>query len=380
MKPVQFVKTQVVGWGKQIILFLGFTAAVIVLLLWLAGKFDKKVSADLNPAQTDSRYEGQTVQVRRITLPLTESAVGTIRAIHETNIGSKLLARVVEVHIKQAGQKVQTGEVLFRLDDSDIKAKLEQAKATLESMTARAAQAESDAKRAADLLPNRAISRQEYENLMALHKTANADVERTQELLKEAQATLDWATVRAPFDGQIVDKKVDVGDMVAPGQILATLYDPDRMQLVASVRDSLAGLLQVGQDIGVQVEGIDKRCNGYVSEIVPESQSASRSFQVKVTGPCPPGIHAGRFGRIYIPLREEQILVIPQAALRHVGQLELVEVVEKGKVSTRAIRTGRTHQDNPLLGNHVEVLSGLQEGEKVVVKEDPKSMQEASHG
>ena len=117
----------------------------------------------------------------------------------------------------------------------------------------------------------------------------------------------------------------------------------------------------------MQVEGLDKRCSGTVSEIVPESQSASRSFQVKVTGPCPPDIHSGMFGRIYIPLQEEQVLVIPADAVRNVGQLELVEVVENGKTSMRAIRTGRTRKDNPQLGNNVEVLSGLHEGEQVVI-------------
>ena len=103
----------------------------------------------------------------------------------------------------------------------------------------------------------------------------------------------------------MIDKKVDVGDMVTPGQMLVTLFDPKQMQLVASVRESLTRQLQVGQDIGVQVEGLNKQCSGTVSEIVPEAQSASRTFQVKVTGPCPAGIYSGMFGRILIPLEEE---------------------------------------------------------------------------
>ena len=125
---------------------------------------------------------------------------------------------------------------------------------------------------------------------------------RAQETVNEVQATLDWATIRSPIDGTVIDKKVDVGDMVTPGQMLVTLFDPKRMQLVASVRESLTHRLQVGQSIGVQVEGLNKQCSGTVSEIVPEAQSASRSFQVKVTGPCPPGIYSGMFGRILIPL------------------------------------------------------------------------------
>jgi hypothetical protein len=79
------------------------------------------------------------------------------------------------------------------------------------------------------------------------------------------------------------------------------------------------------------------------------------------------------FGRILIPLAEEDVLVIPRQAVRKVGQLELVEVVEHGQASRRAIRTGRT------LGEDVEVLSGLRQGEQVVMPATAAAAQEANH-
>jgi RND family efflux transporter MFP subunit len=362
-----------IHWSGSISLFLGFSVGVILLLLWLAGKFEAKVPTDAAATRTpELTVDGSVVPVRLIQLPLTESAVGSIRAVQETSIGSKILARVVEVNLK-AGQKVKAGDVLIRLDDVELQAKLQQAKAAEESAKAVADQAAADAKRAAELIISKAISRQEYEKAMSLEQSTKADLLRTQEAVKEAQATLDSATIRSPFDGIIFDKKVDVGDMVSPGQILATLYNPKRMQLVASVRDSLASKLDIGQEIAVQVEDLQKRCRGTVSEIVPESHAESRSFQVKVTGPCPPDIHSGMFGRIFIPLKEEQILVIPANALRKIGQLELVKVVENGKATMRAIRTGRKTDEG------LEVLSGLREGEEVVVPAKADPAQEASH-
>jgi RND family efflux transporter MFP subunit len=294
--------------------------------------------------------------------------VGTIRAVHETSIGSKLLARVVEVNLK-AGQKVKAGEVLVQLDDTDLRARLQQAKAAADSADAVRMQQAGDEKRYAELTKKNAISRQEYEKAANALRSAEAEVLRAQENAKEVQAMLDWATIRSPIDGTVIDKKVDVGDMVSPGQILVTLFDPTRMQLVASVRESLAHQLQIGQDIDVRVEGLKKQCQGTISEIVPEAQSASRTFQVKVTGPCPTGIYTGMFGRILIPLQEEQVLVIPRQAVRRVGQLELVDLVEGDRSSRRAVRTGRT------LGENVEVLSGLREGEQVLIP-----AQEANHG
>ena len=166
-------------------------------------------------------------------------------------------------------------------------------------------------------------------------QSAEADSRQAQATVNEVQATLDFATIRSPIDGTVIDKKVDVGDMVTPGQMLVTLFDPQRMQLVASVRESLTHQLQLGQDIGVQIEGLEEQCGGTISEIVPEAQSNSRTFQVKVTGPCPPDIYSGMFGRILIPLGEEEVLVIPGRAVQHVGQLQLVDVVQDDRIARR---------------------------------------------
>jgi RND family efflux transporter MFP subunit len=363
---------RVIHWIGRGAVLLGFAAGVVALMLWLAGWFSPKMPATTaaNQAQTPT-INGQLVKVQLIRLPLSESAVGSIRAVHETSIGSKLLARVVEVNLK-AGQKVRAGDILVRLDGADLLAKLQQAKAAVTSLDAARAQAVRDEKRAAELIVANAISRSEYEKLGTDVRTTAAELLRAQETVKEVQATLDWATIRSPFDGTVIDKKVDVGDMVTPGQLLLTLFDPTRMQLVASVRESLTSHLQVGQNIGVRIDGLNKRCSGTVSEIVPEAQSSSRAFQVKVTGPCPAGIYSGMFGRILIPLEDEQVLVIPRQAVVKVGQLELVQAVENGKAIRRAIRSGRNlgdvkHNKGQLLRDRVEVLSGLREGKEVVL-------------
>ena len=355
-------------------IFLVLASGVTVLLFWLAGRYAPKVpmSTDLAPAAKRQRPE-RTVPVRSLRLPISETAVGTIRAVHETTIGSKLLARVVELNLK-AGQKVQKGEVLLRLDDTDLRARLKQAEATLSAAEVDRAQAEADVNRYAKLFKAKAVSEQEYERAASALKSTDAEVRRAKETINEVQATLDFATVRSPMNGVVIDKKVDVGDMVSPGQMLATLLDPTRMQLVATVRETLAHRLQVGQIIEVQIENINKQCSGTISEIVPEAQSASRTFQVKVTGPCPKGVYSGMFGRLLIPLDEEGVLVVPREAVKSVGQLELVDVVENGNVTRRAVRSGRIIDDN------VEVLSGLREGEQVELPATPQTKQGAAHG
>lgn len=361
-------------WTGRALLFLGLASGVAVLLFWLAGRYAPKVpmSTDLAPAAKREKPE-RTVAVRLVRLPLSETAVGTIRAVHETTIGSKLLARVTEVNLK-AGQKVEKGEVLLRLDDTDLRARLKQAEATLSVAEVARAQAEADAKRYGKLLKANAVSEQENERAITALRSTDAEVRRAKETINEVQAILDFATVRSPLSGVVIDKKVDVGDMVSPGQMLATLLDPTHMQLVATVRESLAHRLQAGQVIEVQIENIDKQCSGTISEIVPEAESASRTFQVKVTGPCPKGVYSGMFGRLIIPLDEEQVLVVPREAVKSVGQLELVDVVENGYVTRRAVRSGR------IINGNVEVLSGLREGEQVELPATPETKRGAAHG
>jgi RND family efflux transporter MFP subunit len=361
MKNIAIAVVQVVRWVVRLAIFLLFTAGVVVLLLWLAGKFTPKLPTAVEAGnRSTAAAPGGIVKARFIQLPLFESAVGTVKSVHETTIASKLLARVVAVNLK-AGQSVREGDVLVRLDDTDLRARLQQAKAAEAAAEATHNQAVTDEKRYAQLRKGNTVSQQEYEKIATAAASSGAELLRTQEAVKEMQATLDWATVRSPIDGIVTDKKIDVGDMVSPGHTLLTLFDPKRMQLVAPVRESLARELQPGQNIGVRIDALKKLCTGTVSEIVPEAQSSSRSFLVKVTGPCPPGIYSGMFGRIMIPLEEERILVIPRRTVQNIGQLELVNVVENGRANRRSIRTGRT------IGDDVEILSGLSEGEEVVL-------------
>jgi RND family efflux transporter MFP subunit len=365
---------KLVAWGSRAVIPLAFSIGVIALLFWLAGRFEPKVSLRAEgDLASEHPASGTIVKVRRVPLPLIETAVGTVQPVHEITIGAKLLARIVEVNLK-AGQTVKAGDVLVRLDDSDLLARRRQLEAVLDAARARHVQAEADANRAAQLQRSNAISQQEHERAETALKSADAEIIRAEESINEIQAMLSWATIRSPIDGIVIDKKGEVGDMATPGQTLATLFDAKRMQLVAVVRESLAHRLKVGQPMEVHIETFGAGGIGTISEIVPEADPTSRAFQVKVTGPCPEGIYSGMFGRILIPLDDELVLVIPRQAVQSIGQLDLVNVSTHGSVSRRAVRLGRA------VGDDVEVLSGLREGEAVQVQVSAGTTRGAAHG
>jgi RND family efflux transporter MFP subunit len=348
-----------------------FLLVVVVLMVWLAGGFKEKIQATSQRAAEEPPYNGSTVAVKRIVLPRTEEAVGSVRPVHEMVVTSRIAAKITELKLT-AGQQVVQDEVLVRLDDRDLKARVDQLKAALTSAKATRDQAQSDRVRYADVYARGAATKIEFDRADLALKNAESDVVRATEAINEAQAAMEYTIIRAPASGVVVDKRVNVGDTVMPGQILATLYDPTHMQLVASVREMLTQRLKVGQSIGVRMEALKLACAGTVSEIVPEAESASRTFLVKVTGPCPPGIYSGMFGRIVIPLDSQEMLVIPSSVVSHVGQLDLVDVVKNGRLERRIVRLGRE------IDSDVEVLSGLKEGEQVTLHSGSTTIPTAS--
>lgn len=354
-------KAQFVRLLGKLALAVTLVAGLSLALLVLAGVFRSKVPEVRREVPLISARGLKTAEVRLEKRPRFETAVGTVRAVHEAAVASKLLARVIEVHVR-AGQVVARDEVLIRLDDADLQSRLRQAEAARDAARAALARAEADYERAQRLVKQRTISQAEFDQTAAAWKTAIAELERAEQAVREANVVLDYATIRAPISGIVVDKRVEAGDTVVPGQVLLTLYDPSRMQMVVTVRESLAERLKVGQTVRGRLDALQHECEATVSEIVPEAQAASRSFTVKVTGPCPPGVYSGMFGRIFIPLEEEEVLLVPAAAVTKVGQLDMVDVIVEDSVRRRSVQLGR------LLGQDYEVLAGLAAGEKVVLR------------
>ena len=356
---------------------------IVAMLLWLAGTFTHKISPDDGIAALAAPLGGRpVVTVMARTQPYAEWAVGTTRAVHETTVGSRLLARVIAVHVR-AGQIVEKDAILVELDDADLRAQVAQAEAVVAAASAALDQAHIEFERIKGLRAQAAASELELTRATNALRGAEAEKERAEEARAGAETRLQYAAVRAPMAGRVVDKRVDVGDTASPGQPLVSLYDHTRMQLVAVVRESLAQRLTLGQIVTVRLEALEKECDGVVEEIVPQAAAVSRSFEVKVAGPCPPDVFPGMFGRVKIPLDPEEVVLIPAVAVRHVGQLDLVEVVAAAEdagmpsaghvaagvppaggdeyTSRRLVRLGRVFADE------VEVLSGLAVGERVAL-------------
>lgn len=340
---------------------LAFAAGVVALMMWLVGAFKPKVSGAEGASGGRRPPTGaRIVEVIARTIPREETAVGTIQPVHRVELASRILARALEVNVT-AGQKVSKDEVLVRLEDIDLRARFAQTQSGVSQAQAAFDQARTEEARTRAAAERKAVAEIELERMINALKAAEANLARARQAQTEAETVLEYATIRSPMDGMVVDKRVNTGDTVSPGQVVVTILDPTRMQMVASVRESLSRRLTVGGTVSVKVDVMDHACTGTVSEIVPEAEGASRTFQVKVTGPCPEGVYAGMFGRLSIPVGDESVLLIPSGAVRTVGQVDCVDVVSGELLVRRAVRLGRT------IDGEIEILSGLRAGEKVVL-------------
>jgi RND family efflux transporter MFP subunit len=190
-------------------------------------------------------------------------------------------------------------------------------------------------------------------------KTSTADVAALQQSLHDAEVTLGYTVIRSPYDGVIVDKLSDVGDLAAPGKPLLNLYENRRLWLEAAVPEEQAGDIHIGKSYQVRLDSVDKEMSGRLVEIVPSADSSSRTITARVTIPQTEGVFPGLFGRVLIPVGERQRVAIPETAILRVGQLAMVDVEEAGTLRRRSVQVGRQ------LGDQVEILSGLVAGERV---------------
>lgn len=295
-----------------------------------------------------------TVPVRTITLQTRayqaqEEVVGTVRARQHATLEAKVSGRIERMPV-ELGQRVKAGQLIAQLQVHEIRAKLRQANAVLD-------QAKADLARVEALLAQNAVTRQDYDAVRARHEVALASV-------AEARSMLDYATVRAPFAGVITKKPATVGDLATPGRPLVEIEDVAGLRLEVAVPEAVVGGLQVGKTLPVQVAAAPESLDGTIAEVAPSADPNSRTFLVKIDLPRDPQLRTGQFGRALVPVGRTNTLRLPVSAVVARGQMETVFVVAEGRANLRLVKTGKR------FGDEVEVLSGLDAGEAVVVPND----------
>jgi RND family efflux transporter MFP subunit len=338
---------------------------VVGAMLWLSGTFRKgRIEPGVVQPAMRVSWGKRVVRVEPIRRPYEADVVGTVQAQVRTTISARLVANIMTIK-KWAGDPVAKDEVVAELDDRDLRARLEQAQQTVLAAAASRDLAKTQVARLMPLVDTHAASQSDLDDWKSRFLVGEAEVLKAMHAVEETKISLSYAKVLAPFDGIVVDRLAEPGEQASPGKALLTIYDPHWLWLEANVREAYIGYLQTKKEtkepIPVFISAIGQERSGIVQQIVPTADPVSRSVLVKVPLSDSKGLYPGMFGRMRVPIGTEARLVIPAAAVRYVGQLTLVQVIEGGQPQQRSVRLGDQIDDK------LEVLAGLSAGDQVVL-------------
>ncbi len=346
---------------------------ITVVILWLAGVFHPRLSAkeiELERKEVKGLEIGEVEVIERTKV----SFAGTLIPSDRAEISTRLMGFVSYVGVRE-GEFVKRGELLLRIDPRDTKAQVEaarqgvvQAQKSYAAALANFEAAKKTYERYKRLLAEKAVTQHEFDMVEAKFKAARAQlemaksaIESARQRLKAVSSNVSYAEVRAPFDGYVVRKEVDVGDIARPGYPLLVMEKPPyRVQV--SLPEKFLGRVKVGDRLETYVPSLGKSFSARVVEIEPSIDPSSRTFRIKaeVIGK---GVRGGLFARVFVDEPTKKTILIPRSAIYKRWDFTGVWVVKPDNtLELRFVRLGRR------IGDKVEVLSGLSEGERIVVR------------
>lgn len=310
------------------------------------------------PAANEIAVEAAKVKIGAIRRQI--EAVGSLRSDESVMIRPEISGRVAEILFRE-GTKVARGTPLVRLDASIAAAQFEQQKANLTLSRA-------NQERAASLMTKGAGSERAHDEALAKMRTDEA-------ALALAQATLDKATLVAPFDGVLGLRRISVGDYVNPGQDFVNIENLEAMKVDFRIPEVYALQLKVGQTIRVSFDAIPgKTFEGAVYAIDPALDTNGRAVILRARMANTDSLlRSGMFARVTLLLDDNvQRVLVPEAALMPVGQEHFVfQVGETGRASLTKVKIGQRR------GGEVEIAEGLAQ-DAVIVTEGVLKLRDGS--
>ena len=369
-----------------------------------------------NRSPKEKKISRPTIQIKKlftvklVTVHPPYETTGTVKSEKSVMVSPKVMGYIQAIYVKE-GDRVKKGQRLATISSPEINAKVQMAKAGLKAVEQAKSEVRAHLREAQDglsaakaayhladvtyhrfknLLKTESVSQQEFDEVEAKYKAAKAALSRAREMIKVikakerqvdaqikaarsqvavAKSYLNYTIVRSPINGQVVNKMIDSGNLVAPGRPILALADEKDYRLYVSVEESLRNIIREGDPVTIQFTS-GSPVPTKVARVVPDVDPRTRTFTVKVMiPPTLTGIRPGMFGRAIFHLPEQKTLLIPYKSVVQRGQLEFTYVVTpKNLCQMRLVKLGKRY------GDKIEVLSGLEAGEKIIEEDLSKAV------
>lgn len=333
---------------KKKYLFIAVAIVAIAFVSYRLTRSDKlKVAAPISPHRAGvMEVNAVVVAPREFSNIITLS--GSIEPNEQVQIRSEV-SGIVRTLAFREGTAVQKGQVLLRIDDSELQAHLTQAQSS-EKLAA------DNEKRARLLLQKEAISQQEYD-------VAHADYESAKAQTVLIHAQIAKTTVRAPFSGKIGLRSISEGEYLTPATVVANLLSVNPVKILFSVPEKYSSQIQVGQGLTFTVSGSDAKYGAEIYAIEPGVDATTRTISIRAIAENPgEQLFPGAFARVELALdRIENAVLVPTEAVIPIQNGKQVFLLKNGKAAAVPVEAeNRTRSD-------VLITSGVNVGDTVLI-------------
>lgn len=361
-EPPSRPRRPLLPWALGAVVLVGLAFAALRLPLpWLA------------PEVATARVRAPESRASQAVLTATGYTYARVRAA----VGSKIIGRVVELPVDE-GDRIRRGELVAVLDSADLEAAVRAAEAELAEAEARLADARREERRRESLVEAGVVAQAELDAARTGREVAEAQVETAEARLVSSRAQLDYTVITSPVDGVVIERNVEVGEMVAPGGFttqqstgaIVRIADPASLEVEADINESYIARLELGQPASIEVDAVpDRTYRGRLRQIVPTADRQRAVVEVKVSiedrderlvpdMSCTVTFLEEGAGAAKAP---DERLFVPEEAVVAEGETAYVFVVREGRVERRRVALGE------LEGARAEVRSGLDAGDEVVL-------------
>ncbi|MEW6193855.1 MAG: efflux RND transporter periplasmic adaptor subunit [Bacteroidota bacterium] len=356
---------------KKLSYYIGLVIIVVVVLLGLFWGWNALFKTSIEVELTTVTLQSPSQSSAALT------ASGYVVAQRKAAVASKGTGRLVYLGVVE-GDRVKKDEIIARLEDNDIKAQLEQAKANLKLNEADLKDAENNYKRIQELLKTGSATVADVDAAESRYYRVLASIDLAKAQILAAEVAMENTLIRAPFNGTVLTKNADVGEIVAPLAAstskanVVTIADMNSLQVEADVSESNITKIEPEQDCEIRLDAYPQNAYpGYVAKIVPTADRSKATVMVKVgfktyDAKVLPEMSA-KVVFMKEKLREEQlseqqILVLPKESVKEIDGSKVVYKVIDKTVTEIPVTTGRD------MGSYIEIVSGLENGDRVISK------------
>ena len=296
------------------------------------------------------------------------SASGKIEAENSADLSTRMMGYVTKIHVI-VGQRVNAGQTLVSINNSDLLAKKAQVDASIMQATAGYNNAKKDYDRFSNLFKQQSASQKELDDMTARYEMAKAGLEGAKQMRNEVLAQFNYSNITAPFSGVVTNTFVKEGDMANPGMPLVSVEGASKLQVTAMVSENDINAIKKGMLAKVLVKSSNKNLTGKVSELSTSATNTGGQYLVKIDlDKTDSSILSGMFVNVQFPIENKvsttsnNMVLVPENALVKQGQLTGLYTIGNENVAIlRWLRIGKT------FGNQIEVLSGLTANEQYIV-------------